>query len=94
MLAHSCRVSPNDDKQIQAIVQRILAQAGWKLGGASVAEYLGVSDATLAEWLTGKSVPPAQIIQRVVALIETKPTLDGSRSDPNAGPLTPDEATG
>lgn len=87
-------MSPNDDKQIQVLAQRILSQAGWKLGGASLAEYLGVSDATLAEWLKGESVPPADVVQRAVALIETKPTLTGTRPDSSQGPQTPNEAAG
>jgi transcriptional regulator with XRE-family HTH domain len=71
-----------DDKQIQVVAQRILTQAGWKLGGASLAEYLEVSDATLAEWLSGKSIPPAKTVAKVMALLETETRIDGSSPSP------------
>ena len=60
----------NDDKQIQELAKAILAKAGWKLGGASLAEYLGVSDATLAAWLNGKSLPPAAALTKAVQLLD------------------------
>ena len=67
----------NDEKQVQALAQAILAKAGWKLGGASLAEHLGVSDATLADWLSGKSVAPPEALEKAVRLLEPGLAVNG-----------------
>jgi DNA-binding transcriptional regulator YiaG len=59
-----------EEQEIQALAQRILVKAGFKIGGGKLAQYLGVPDATLAEWLAGKSVPPGHIILRAVEVLE------------------------
>jgi transcriptional regulator with XRE-family HTH domain len=64
--------------QMQALAQRILTKAGFKLGGASLAEYLGVADATLAEWLLGKSIPPVEVVLKAVQLLEPEMRVNGS----------------
>jgi DNA-binding transcriptional regulator YiaG len=62
----------NDNKQIQALAQIILSKAGFKLGDDALAKYLGVSDGTLAEWLSGKTVPPAEAILKAVHLLDPR----------------------
>lgn len=69
--------------QLQGLAQRILTKAGFRLGGASLAEYLGVSDAILADWLTGKSIPPVEAVLRAVQLLEPEIRVNGS--DPVSG---------
>ncbi|HUQ26357.1 MAG TPA: hypothetical protein VM140_11860 [Burkholderiales bacterium] len=60
--------------EIQALSPRILGKAAHKLGGfAALAKYLGVGDATLGEWITGQSVPPAEIILKAVDVLIDEP---------------------
>jgi len=68
----------NDEKQIKTLAKAILAKAGWKLGGASLAEYLGVPDAILAAWLSGESLPPAEALTKAVQLLEPGATAGAS----------------
>jgi hypothetical protein len=65
-----------DQQDIQALAQRILVKAAHKLGGvAALATHLGISEATLGEYVTGKLVPPADVILKAVG-----PLLDGPPS--------------
>lgn len=60
--------------EVQALSPRILGQAAHKLGGfAALARYLDVGDATLADWVAGKSVPPVEIILRAVDVLIGEP---------------------
>lgn len=58
-----------EKQELQALGQRILTKAGFKIGGARLAEYLGVSDSVLTEWIAGKSMPPVAAILKCVDLI-------------------------
>lgn len=61
-------MSFNDKEQIHALSQRILSKCAQELGGAAaLARHLAVSDAALAEWLSGKRVPPVEIIMKAIA---------------------------
>ena len=74
-----------EEKEIQGLSQRILVNAAQKLGGAeALARYLGVVDATLADWLIGKSVPPAEAILKAVQVLldsTTPASRDGAAED-------------
>ncbi|MEA3192475.1 MAG: hypothetical protein QOD26_808 [Betaproteobacteria bacterium] len=60
--------------EIQALSPRILGKAAHKLGGfAALSRYLGVGDATLAEWIAGRSVPPVETILKAVDLLVDDP---------------------
>jgi hypothetical protein len=59
-----------EPQELQALSQRILVKAAGKLGGASeLAKYLGIGDATLGEWIAGKSVPPSETILKAVSVM-------------------------
>ena len=57
----------NDEKQIQALGQRILLACANRLGGVEpLARYLSVSEAEVREWIVGRSIPPAAIVLKAV----------------------------
>lgn len=61
--------------EIQALSPRILGKAAHKLGGfAALSRYLGVGDATLADWIAGKSVPPVETVLKAVDVLIDGPT--------------------
>ena len=61
-------MTPPDQQQIQALSQRILVKCAHQLGGAAaLAKHLAVSESTLAEWLSGKKVPPVEAIMQAIA---------------------------
>ena len=75
----------SDKDQIHALSQRILTKCANALGGAeALARHLGISEATLAEWLAGRKVPPVDAIMRAVA------PLIGNGSSPHLGQEAPD----
>jgi hypothetical protein len=55
---------------LMVLAQRVLARAGFKIGGDALAKHLGVPDEVLTRWLTGKSVPPMDIILRAIDVLE------------------------
>lgn len=56
-----------DEKQIQALGQRILLACVTRMGGVvPLARYLKVSEDQLREWLTGKSFPPVAIVMKAI----------------------------
>ncbi len=56
-----------DEKQIQALGQRILIACANKLGGVELlARYLGASQEQIRDWVTGESVPPVAIVLKAV----------------------------
>jgi transcriptional regulator with XRE-family HTH domain len=58
----------SDNEQIHALSQRILAKCARELGGAAaLAKHLGISESTLAEWLSGGQVPPVEAIMKAIA---------------------------
>lgn len=60
--------------EIQALSQRILAKAAHKLGGlGALAKHLGVGDATIGDWLTGRHIPTAEIILKAVSVLIDEP---------------------
>jgi transcriptional regulator with XRE-family HTH domain len=60
--------------RIQGLSQRILAKAAHKLGGVGpLASHLGVGEATLAEWLSGRDIPAAEIILQAVGVLVDEP---------------------
>ena len=67
-----------DQKQIHALSQRVLMKAAERLGGiGELARHLGVGEATISEWIAGKSIPPTDVILKVVdPLIAGLPKAD------------------
>jgi hypothetical protein len=64
----------SEKAEIQALSQRILGKAANKLGGVvALSKYLGIGDATLADWTAGRSVPPAEVILKAVSLLVDEP---------------------
>lgn len=64
------------EQEFHALAQRILVKAAQKLGGAAaLAKFLGVSEATLGEWIAGKDVPPAEVILKAVVPLTDEPAL-------------------
>ena len=62
----------NDEKQVQALAQRILVKAAHKLGGISaLAKHIGLAEGTVGDFIQGKIVPSAEIITKAV-----EPLLD------------------
>jgi len=58
----------SDREQIHALSQRILTTCAHKLGGtAALAKHLAVSELTLTAWLTGKQVPPVEVIMQAIS---------------------------
>ena len=83
----------SDQQEIQALSQRILAKAAHKLGGvAALSQVLGVGDATLAEWIRGRHVPPAEVILRVVSLLVDEPTTFWREPPTQLGDAVADES--
>ena len=69
--------------EIQGLSQRILAKAAHKLGGVgALAKHLGVGEATVGEWLSGRHIPTAEIILQAVSVLVDEPITDW-RSAPN-----------
>jgi len=59
-----------EPKEILALSQRILVKAAQQLGGVgALARFLDVGDATLGEWVSGRKVPPAEIILRATSVL-------------------------
>jgi hypothetical protein len=57
----------SDQEQVHALSQRILIKCAHRLGGAAaLANHLQVSEGMLAEWLSGKNVPPVEVIMKAV----------------------------
>jgi hypothetical protein len=64
-----------DREQIQSLAQRILAKCAQKLGGVgALAQHLGVGEATVAEWMTGRHVPNTDVMLKAVAPLLEEPT--------------------
>ena len=87
-------MSSNDSEQIHALSQRILRKCARELGGAApLARHLAVSDAALADWLSGKQVPPVEIIMKAVApLIGSGSATRPSQEAPDTGASSADVA--
>jgi hypothetical protein len=67
----------NDQKQIQALAQRMLVQSAHKLGGvAALAKHLGLGEGTVGEFIQGKLVPPAEVILKAI-----EPLIDSPASE-------------
>ena len=75
-------MSSADQDQIHALSQRILTRCAQELGGAAaLARHLGISERTLAEWLSGRQVPPVEAIMKAIApLISGAPNVDMTSS--------------
>lgn len=59
-----------DEKQIQALAQRILVGCANKLGGmVALAKCLDVSENQVREWVMGATVPPVAIVLKAVDLL-------------------------
>jgi len=70
-------------EQITALSRRILVKCAHRLGGVgALARHLEVAEATLAEWLSGKSVPPIDLVIKAV-----HPFIDDA--EPSASPALP-----
>jgi hypothetical protein len=64
----------DEPQEIQALAQRILVKAAHKLGGVgALSKLLGVGEATLADWIAGRYVPPAEIILKAVSPLIDEP---------------------
>ena len=63
------------DPQLQALAQRVMVKSAQKLGGvAALAQHLGVSEATVGDFVTGKVVPSADLVLKAVGpLMEAGP---------------------
>jgi hypothetical protein len=74
-----------DEKQIQALGQRILLACVTKMGGVvPVARYLQVSEEQLREWIAGKTVPPAAIVLKSLDPVVGEPeAIWGDRPQPD-----------
>ena len=74
--------SASDKDQIHALSQRILTKCAHELGGAAaLARHLGISEGTLAEWLSGQHVPPVEAIMKAIApLIHGAPNVNMTSS--------------
>lgn len=60
-------MTPSDKEQILALSQRILIKCAHELGGAAaLARHLAVPDSTLADWLSGKQVPPVEAVMMAI----------------------------
>lgn len=71
--------------EVQALSPRVLSNAAQKLGGvAALSRYLGVGDATLADWMVGRSVPPVEIVLKAAGVLIDEPAASVSRGDPLA----------
>lgn len=71
-------MSFNDKEQIHALSQRILTKCAHELGGAAaLARHLGISEGTLAQWLSGKRVPPVEFILKAVVPLISNRELSG-----------------
>jgi hypothetical protein len=56
--------------ETRALAQRVLAKAAVRIGGADrLAAYLKVTPEELEVWLTGKAVPPVELILRATDLL-------------------------
>ena len=67
-------MTSSDKEQIQALSQRILVKCAHRLGGVgALARHLEVSEGTLAEWLSGRHVPPVEIIMKAVTPLLSEP---------------------
>jgi hypothetical protein len=68
-------VAVDADRKIQALAQRVMVKSAHKLGGiAALAEHLGVSEAAVGDFVTGKVVPSAdQVLKAVATLMEAGP---------------------
>jgi hypothetical protein len=54
----------------RALAQRVLAKAAVRVGGADrLAAYLKVTPEELEVWLTGKAVPPVEVVLRAADLL-------------------------
>jgi hypothetical protein len=70
-----------DQKQIQALAQRIMVKSAHKLGGvAALAKHLGISDGAVGDFLAGKLVPPAEVMLKAVEPLLDEPTAQESGS--------------
>jgi hypothetical protein len=70
-------LNTNDQKTIQALAQRLLTKSAHKLGGvAALAKHLGLSEGTVGEFITGKLVPPAEVIMKAVEPLLEAPMKD------------------
>jgi hypothetical protein len=57
----------NDERQIEALGQRILAACADSLGGIdALARHLDVPAGMVKDWIDGKAVPPATMILKAV----------------------------
>jgi len=77
-----------DDKQIQALGQRILLACVTRMGGVVlVARYLNVSEDQLRGWLAGKTAPPVAVVLKAIEPVVGEPEAiwgDRPRPDPEA----------
>lgn len=79
-------MNSNDKQQVEALSQRILVKCAHRLGGVgALAKHLDVSEGTLAEWLSGRLVPPVEIIMKAVSPLLAEP----GPQPPGANPLRP-----
>lgn len=63
-----------DQKQIDALSQRILKVCAERLGSAAaLAKFLGVSEQELADWMDGRNLPPSHVILKAVDPLASKP---------------------
>jgi hypothetical protein len=79
---NAAAVNPEEKLELE---RRILAKAGFKVGGHALARHLGVTDARLTQWLSGKESIPHEVFVKIANLLvsdEDAPPGAPAKTDP------------